>query len=147
MLEGCQCKISAECQFRLFHSPLLKNTKLGMYQRSVMLSYQFDFREMIDPNGKKSRQISLNSVDVLGGGRLLLQSDQHGIFMNVTRLKIHTGGKVDATRLHLTAKHIEVAQSGILDLSNKVSLEFLFVHLIRLNFSACVFKIPPRTKF
>ena len=77
--------------------------------------------EMIDPSGQKSRQISLSSVDVLGGGRILLQSDKEGIFMNVTRLKIHTGGRIDATRLHLTANYVEVAQSGLLDLSNKAS--------------------------
>ena len=79
---------------------------------------------MIDPYGQKSRRISLSSVDVLGGGSILLQSDKEGIYMNLTRFKIHTGGRVDATRLHLTANYVEVAQSGVLDLSNKASYCF-----------------------
>ena len=83
--------------------------------------------EMIDPLGQKSRQISLSSVDVLGGGTVLLQSDKDGIYMNVTRFKIHTGGRVDATRLHLTASHVEIAQSGVLELSSKASCVAIFI--------------------
>ena len=89
---------------------------------------------MIDPFGKKSRQITLTSVDILGGGSVFLQSDKEGIFMNVTNFKIHTGGRMDATRLHLTANYVEIAQSGLLDLSNKVRYLFnpspLLFHVI-----------------
>ena len=75
---------------------------------------------MIAPTGDKSRSITLKTVNVLGGGSILIQSDKEGIFMNVTNLKIHTGGIVDATRLYLTAKNVEISQSGLLDLSYKV---------------------------
>lgn len=66
---------------------------------------------------------------------MLLQSDKFGIFMNVTSFKIHTGGQVDATRLELNAKHFEIAQSGLIDLSNKVNCEincFLLLHFLNI---------------
>ena len=104
-------------------------------------SHMLLFSEMIDPSGQKSRQISVSSVDVLGGGRILLQSDKEGIYMNVTRLKIHTGGRVDATKLHLTANYVEVAQSGLLDLSNKANyfsclLSFVLLKQKRVDLSS-----------
>ena len=81
---------------------------------------------MIDPSGVQSRNISLSSVNVLGGGTMLLESDKHGISINITNFSIQTGGRVVATRLHLTAKNVEIAQSGLLDLSFKVSFYWLF---------------------
>ena len=75
---------------------------------------------MVAPSGAVSRSVTLNTVNVLGGGTLSLQSDANGIFLNATNFKIHTGGKVDAVRLSLVGRNVEIAQSGLLDLSYKV---------------------------
>ncbi len=84
------------------------------------------FREMVSPTGEISRSVSLNSVSVLGGGILSLQSDKNGINLNVTNFKINTGGKVDAVRLNLESKTVEIAQSALLDLNYKVCTALSF---------------------
>ena len=49
-----------------------------------------------------------------------MESDAQGIFMTASSLKIESGGKFEAVRLTLQCHTIEIDQSGLLDLSNKV---------------------------
>lgn len=76
------------------------------------------------PDGSISRKIQFGAIEIQGGGRIEIESDVQGLFINCTSLLVRSGGVLNADRLTLDAETITIEQSGIIDLSFKVRMLF-----------------------
>ncbi|KAI8478546.1 hypothetical protein Bbelb_437250, partial [Branchiostoma belcheri] len=66
-----------------------------------------------------TRYITFQTVTIEGGGELSVESDETGLFLNGQLLHVHSGGRVTADKLSITATNIIVEQAATIDLSGK----------------------------
>jgi hypothetical protein len=78
-------------------------------------------RKLTAPNGSISRNIKFGAIEIQGGGKIDIESDVDGLFISCSSLWIRSGGLITADRLTLDAQKITIEQSGIIDLSFKVT--------------------------
>ena len=77
---------------------------------------------MTAPDGSKSRIIKFGAIEIQGGGRIDIESDVNGLSITCSSLWIRSGGVLTADRLSLTAQSVTIEQSGLIDLSFKVTI-------------------------
>lgn len=61
-------------------------------------------------------------IEIQGGGRIEIQSDQEGLSIACSTLWIRSGGVLIADRLSVVADTVTIEQSGVIDLNYKVTL-------------------------
>ncbi|KAI8481428.1 hypothetical protein Bbelb_408020, partial [Branchiostoma belcheri] len=66
-----------------------------------------------------TRYITFQTVTIEGGGELSVESDETGLFLNGQLLHVHSGGRLTADKLSITATNIIVEQAATIDLSGK----------------------------